>query len=76
MNAARRKAIAAIGDELQSCFDRLDAIKDEERDAFDAMPESLQASDRGLACENAADALDDAVSSLQEAMSCLSIAAE
>jgi hypothetical protein len=41
----------------------------EERDAFDAIPESLQDSDRAQASEAAADALDEAVSNLEGAVS-------
>lgn len=72
MNKDRRKAIGAIAvqlDKLRSMIEDLksdaESLRDEERDYFDNMPESLQQGDRGQAAEAAADALDEAVSELE-----------
>lgn len=73
MNKARRKAISdlidrldtlkGLADEIRS---DLEAIKDEEREAFENLSESFQGSDRGQAMEAAADALEEAVGALDE----------
>lgn len=54
MNAARRKKIATICDELVDITTRLQALADEEQEAFEAMPESLQTTERGEKMENTA----------------------
>jgi tRNA(Ile)-lysidine synthase TilS/MesJ len=73
MNKARRTAIRNILNDLEKLEglmadirDAIEIVKDEEREAFDNMPESLQNSERGEACSNAADALDEAFSALEE----------
>lgn len=67
MNNARRKAIneqlTALNAILASFNDIKEAIetlRDEEQESYDAMPESLQSSDRGQTSEAAKDALDEA----------------
>lgn len=74
MNAARRKAIAATVIEAQLLSAQLselmgkfadlkaniETIRDEEQEAFDAMPESLQGSERGETSQSAIDSLDEA----------------
>lgn len=74
MNNARRKQIAAIVERLQELRAELDEVENEEQDGFDNMPEGLQQGERGqameLAVENlgsAGDALDEAISYLEEA---------
>ena len=41
--------------------------KDEEQDAYDNMPESLQSSDKGSRMTDAIDTIDEAISSIEEA---------
>ena len=45
----------------------LNDIKDEEQDAYDNMPESLQSSDKGSRMTDAIDTIDEAISSIEEA---------
>lgn len=66
MNKERRAAIERIKNQLSELRDDLDSLKDEEQDAFDNMPESLQQSERGQLSEAAIEALDNAVSQFDE----------
>jgi hypothetical protein len=66
MNRDRRDRIAKLTDTLGELQSELESLAEEEREAFDNMPESLQSSDRGQAAETASDALDSAVSSLTD----------
>ena len=51
MNKARRKEIARAIELMDEAREILEAVKDEEQEAFDNMPESLQCSERGEAME-------------------------
>ena len=68
MNKERRKkvtdAIAAIG----KIEELIQNILDDEQEAFDNMPEGLQASDNGMASEEAQENLDAAIDALEEAI--------
>ena len=71
MNKDRRKQIASAIDEIRDLETRIAAvrenvehIRDEEQEAFDNIPESLQEGDRGQAMQSAIDYLDCAVSDL------------
>lgn len=66
MNKQRRKRVAEIFDKLVAIIDEIEEVKDEEQEAYDNMPESLQESARGLNSSYVIDALEDAISSLQE----------
>lgn len=75
MNNARRKSLNNINIELDMVLTRLKeikqdlgAIQSDEEDAYDNMPESLQASDRGEASQEAQENLDSAISSLEDAI--------
>jgi hypothetical protein len=72
MNAARRKQIAeAIADleklsgALEDVKNLIESILDYEQEAFDAMPESLQSSERGEASQEAINNLEKAVSAFE-----------
>jgi len=71
MNAQRRKEIEAVLNELADLRSRVESLHGEEQDAFDNMPEGLQASERGQASESAASALDDALSAFDDIESSL-----
>lgn len=68
MNNARRKEIVKAESLLSEALAILETCADDEREAFDNMPEGLQASERGQAAESAADALERARDSTQEAI--------
>jgi predicted RNase H-like nuclease (RuvC/YqgF family) len=76
VNKSRRDQIAKIKEALEELRGKIEDLQSEEQDAFDAMPESLQQSDRGQASEAAAEALQSAYDSADEAINYLEAAAE
>lgn len=74
MNAKRRNAIDSVINELIERFeeikaeaiDQLSGIMDEEQEAYDNLPESLQESERGENMQNCIDALDSFISDLED----------
>ena len=67
MNKYRRKMIERVQDEIRLLYDKIedlrseiDCIKEEEQEAYDNLPESLQYSDRGDAMQQSIDALETA----------------
>lgn len=76
MNAARRKQLNEIAGKLADLQNELDSIKDAEQDAFDAMPEGFQGSERGEKSEAAIDAMNDASSSIESAIDEINNASE
>ena len=76
MNAQRRKDIQVGIDKMNDAMALLEESKsifetasEEERDAYENLPESIQESERGCAMEEAADNLDDIVSSIDDYIS-------
>jgi predicted RNase H-like nuclease (RuvC/YqgF family) len=72
MNKQRRKELAAIIADFENLTqtidhlrERIEAVKDEEQDAFDNLPESLQEGERGQQMQTAIDAMDNAISDLE-----------
>ena len=73
MNAKRRNAINSIINDLIDKFeeikaeaiDQLSEIRDEEQEAYDNLPESLQDSERGENMQNCIDALEYFMSDLE-----------
>jgi hypothetical protein len=79
MNKARRKAAAEIiamldkiEEAMEEAFEALSTIADEEREAFDNMPESVQNGERGQAVDEAATNLETARDNLESAKDSLS----
>ncbi len=60
MNADRRKRIVSL-------LELLEDVINEEQEAFDNMPESLQSSEKGENSQSAIDAMESARDYLQEA---------
>ena len=67
MNKARRDRLTDITERLAAIYHELDEIADEERAAFDALPEGLQQSEKGQQMEAAADEIENARSSVDDA---------
>lgn len=65
MNKARRKEIARIVEKLRELHSDLQAVRDEEQEYVDNMPESLQQGSKGEAAQEATDALDSALDELE-----------
>lgn len=76
MNKARRAKIAAIRQQLDDMVLKIEELSNEEREAFDAMPEGLQDSDRGHKSEEAASELENAACNLQDVINSLEAAEE
>jgi methyl-accepting chemotaxis protein len=68
MNNERRKKIQNVVDQLQQLSSTVEDIKDTEQEAFDAMPESLQGGTKGEQSQEAIDAMADAESELDSAI--------
>ena len=69
MNKNRRNAISDIYDKLTDIQSDLECIRDEEQEAFDNLPESIQYSERG-------ERMEEYISSLDEALDYVDYAAE
>lgn len=68
MNNPRRKALQDLYDIISEAKDKLDAVRDEEEEYKDNIPENLQGSERYERAEAAVESLADAVYSLEEAL--------
>ena len=75
MNKDRRNKIDLLRSRLEEIMEQINELAEEERDAFDNLPESIQESERGENMENAFDNLDSAVASIEEAVDYLTEAA-
>ncbi len=76
MNNARRKQILECIKDLLPIYEKVSDLQDAEESAFDALPESLQESERGQQMEEAASNLSEAVDFLDEAIDSLRNAIE
>lgn len=66
MNKARRKRIGKVHEELDAIRERIQDLLDEEQDAYDALPESLQQGDKGDGMQTAIDGLQTAVDAIDD----------
>jgi len=66
MNKERREELLEITELLDEAIDRIGDIRDEEEDALYSLPEGFQESSRGLAMQDAMDALDGFVDSIDK----------
>lgn len=66
MNKVRRKQIEEILVKLSDIQNDIECISEDEQEAFDNLPESLQYSERGDNMQEAIDNLDYALDSLDE----------
>jgi tetrahydromethanopterin S-methyltransferase subunit A len=76
MNKQRRKELSDIYSEMEAILARLESVRDEEQDAFDSMPVSLQASERGEQSENAISEMESAIGDIESAMGSIENAQE
>ena len=76
MNAQRRKEIAKAIALIEDAIAILDSVAEEEREAYDNLPESLQYSERGERMEECAEAIEYASSELSEQIDNLNDAIE
>lgn len=66
MNEQRRKEIAKAIALIEDAIAILDCAAEEEREAYDNLPESLQSSERGERMEECADAIENVSSELTD----------
>ena len=76
MNKQRRARIAKVQAAIEVLLEELEEIRDEEQEAYDNFPESLQESERGEAMIAAIDNLDYAMESIGEVVDYLENAAD
>jgi hypothetical protein len=69
MNNVRREAINKIVGHIDDLKFQIEFLVEEEQEAYDNMPESLQNGDRGEAAQAAISALEYAVSNIEDAVS-------
>lgn len=72
MNNQRRKALEKIQDKLRDIYADIEMYRDEEQDAFDNLPESIQYSERGEKMEEAISQLDEAYDAIDTAVEAIS----
>lgn len=66
MNKERREEVLEVTELLDEVIDRIGEIRDEEEDALYSLPEGFQESPRGFAMQDAMDALDEFVDSINK----------
>ena len=72
MNNKRRKTIALVINSLGNLSADLEDVAQEESDAYENMPESLQQSDRGSNIEDNIYNLEDCISQINDVIDTLS----
>ena len=68
MNKARRTTLMKIQDIINTAMESLELLLEEEEEARDNIPESLQSSERYERADAACDAIQSAIDSLEEAI--------
>jgi antitoxin component HigA of HigAB toxin-antitoxin module len=68
MNSERRKKLELIRNELNDLAERIGSIRDEEQEAYDNMPEGIQAGDKGEVAQAAIDAMETVINDLENSI--------
>ena len=66
MNKERRRELRVAITRLEEAYEHLNEVLADEQDAFDNLPEGLQASERGEEMEEGISTMEDALESLDE----------
>ena len=66
MNKARRKWLEDVSEKIAQAKEELEQIMDEEQEAYDNMPESIQESERGEQMYDNIDNLSTLISDLED----------
>ena len=72
MNKERRTRVSWVINNLETCKDSLENVRESEQESFDNIPESLQESDRGQAMETNIEIFDEVIGNLDEMIEMLS----
>ncbi len=67
MNAARRKSLDAIFAMIEEAKSQLETLRDEEQETYDNLPESFQNGEKGEKAQTAIDAMESAISNIEDA---------
>ncbi len=76
MNAQRGKWINSVWDKLDELKSEIESIMEEEQEAYDNLPESIQDGERGEKMQEAIDNLSNSMDSIDEAISYLESSVE
>lgn len=76
MNNARRKEIQKITQQLEELKSSIESLQEEEQDAYDNLPESIQDGARGEKMQEAINNLEYAVDNIQDCIDNLESAME
>lgn len=68
MNKRRRKELEDVLASLEKTKDRLEVVRDDEREAYEALPEQFQQTERAEKMEEIADLIDEAIWPVEEAI--------
>lgn len=71
MNKQRRKEIKKAISKISELKDLVENILSEEQEAYENMPEGIQASENGMNSEEAQESLEAACEAIEEAICCL-----
>lgn len=69
MNKARLKRLDTVADGLETLLRELSEIRDEELEAYDNLPDGIQASERGEQMSENADALEEVCDNFESLIS-------
>ncbi len=69
MNKARRQQLKKWLEDMEAIKSELEMICSDEEESFDNMPEGVKASQNGMNSEEAIDIMNEAVSSIENAIS-------
>lgn len=76
MNKERRNRLQEVKESLDDVITQIEEIKDEEQEALDNMPESLQQTELGDKMQTAIDTMDEAISAIGDVQQTLDEAAQ
>lgn len=76
MNQARRKQLDEIIGKAQILIEKLEAIKEEEEEYRDNMPENLQGTEKYEKSESACDSMQEAIDYLEDVVTAIESAQE
>lgn len=66
MNRERRKRMVEVLSRIDDCIADLEAIRDEEQESFDNLPENFQESERGQEQQAGIETMEEAIDALEQ----------
>jgi len=71
MNKVRRTSLQEISVKMEDLKSDIEALRDEEQEYADNMPDSLQSSEKHDTAENAVSSMDEAIEGLESAINAI-----